>query len=101
MQWTGKYLLVAGWAGLLPELEQALVRVSSPLTWCKNYFRMLISLAPISRKESKSLSHGDSVILKVLSNLNDPMACFGSNADLQDTVKWGLFSKWEILTPKT
>lgn len=32
--------------------------VCSPLSWCKNYFSMIISLALTSRKNSTSLSHG-------------------------------------------
>lgn len=61
---------------------------------------MLISLALTSRKESKSLSHGDSVILKVLSNLNDPMACFGSNADLTRYCEMGSFFQMGDSYPK-
>lgn len=74
--------------------------VSSPLTWWKNYSRMVISLALASRKNSKSLCHGDSVILKVLSNLNDSMACFESNTGLQDSVKWGPFFQNGRLLPQ-
>lgn len=81
--WSGKYLLLAG---LLPGCSRSGEGFqASHLVW------EVLQDGNLWSWLQEEQVHGDLVVIKIFSILNDSMAGFESNTDLQDTVQWGLF----------